>query len=65
MIIPVRCFSCNKPIGQYWDKFQEDVKKGKSPKKSLDEAGLDKYCCRQIFMGHVDLIDLVSQFKKF
>jgi DNA-directed RNA polymerase subunit N (RpoN/RPB10) len=65
MIIPVRCFSCGKPIGHLWDKFQEEVKKGKNPKKVLDEIGLDKYCCRQIFLGHVDLIDLVAKFKKF
>ena len=65
MIVPVRCFSCGKPIGQLWDKFQEEVKKGKNPKKVLDEIGLDKYCCRQIFLGHVDLIDLVAKFKKF
>jgi DNA-directed RNA polymerase subunit N (RpoN/RPB10) len=31
----------------------------------LDELGLERYCCRAIFMGHVDLIDTVTEFKKF
>jgi len=65
MIIPVRCFSCGKPIGQLWEKFKEEVEKGREPKKVLDELGLEKYCCRQIFLGHVDLIDLVARYKKF
>ena len=65
MIIPVRCFSCGKPIGHLWEKFEEEVKKGVEPKKALNDLGLEKYCCRQIFLGHVDLIDLVSKYKKF
>ncbi len=27
MIIPVRCFSCGKPIGQLWDEFKERTDK--------------------------------------
>jgi DNA-directed RNA polymerase subunit N len=65
MIIPVRCFACGKPIGQLWEKFKEQVEKGKNPAKVLDELGADRYCCRQVFMGHIDLIDTVSRFKKF
>jgi len=65
MIIPVRCFSCGKPIGQFWEKFKAEVEKGKDPAKVLDELGVERYCCRQVFIGHVDLIDTISRFKKF
>ncbi len=65
MIIPVRCFTCGKPIGHLWERYQEQVSKGENPKKVLDELGLKKYCCRQVFVGHVDLIDIVSKYKKF
>lgn len=65
MIIPVRCMSCGKPIGHLWEQYKERVAGGESPKKVLDELGLKRYCCRQIFLGHVDLIDTVSKFKKF
>jgi len=30
----------------------------------MDELGLERYCCRALFLGHVDLIDTVAQFKK-
>jgi DNA-directed RNA polymerase subunit N len=65
MIIPVRCFSCGKPVGHLWEKFKERVEKGEDRKKILDQLGLERYCCRALFMGHVDLIDTIARFKKF
>jgi DNA-directed RNA polymerase subunit N len=65
MIIPVRCFSCGKPIGHLWKEFKERVGKGENPKKVMDDLGLKRYCCRQVLLGHVDLIDTIAKFKKF
>jgi DNA-directed RNA polymerase subunit N len=64
MIIPVRCFSCGKPIAHLWEEFKKRVEAGEDPKKVLDELGLERYCCRAMFLGHVDLLELVSKFKK-
>jgi DNA-directed RNA polymerase subunit N len=65
MIIPIRCFSCGKPVGHLWEEYQERVKKKEDSKAVLDSLGLERYCCRGLFLGHVDLIDTASQFKKF
>ena len=64
MIIPIRCFSCGKPLGHLWEEYLERVKKGEDRKKVMDELGLERYCCRSLFLGHVDLIDVSAQFKK-
>ena len=64
MIIPIRCISCGAPIAQKWEEFKSRVGKGEDPKKVLDELGLKRYCCRSIFIGHVDLIDEISKFRK-
>ncbi|MBN1175128.1 DNA-directed RNA polymerase subunit N [Candidatus Woesearchaeota archaeon] len=64
MIIPVRCMSCGKPIGHLWEEFKERVAKGEERKVVLDELGLERYCCRAVFLGHVDLIDTAAAFKK-
>ncbi|MBR9677558.1 DNA-directed RNA polymerase subunit N [Candidatus Woesearchaeota archaeon] len=64
MIIPVRCFSCGKPIGHLWEEYNSLLKKKKTNKEALDTVGLERYCCRAQFMGHVDLADLAAQFKK-
>ena len=64
MIIPIRCFSCGKPVAQLWEGFKKKVEEGEEPGKALDELGLDRYCCRALFLGHVDLIGQISKFKK-
>jgi len=65
MIIPIRCFSCGKPVGHLWEEYVEKVSKGADKKKVLDALGLERYCCRGLLLGHVDLIDLAAEFKKF
>ncbi len=65
MIIPVRCQSCGKPIAHLYEEFKKRVAEGENAKKVLDELGLERYCCRAIFLGHFDLLPLTSQFKKF
>jgi len=64
MIIPIRCFSCGKPVAQLWEEYQERIKKGEEPKKVMDDIDLERYCCRALFLGHVDLIDTIARFKK-
>lgn len=65
MIIPIRCWSCGKPIAHLWEKYNERVRKGESAKEVMDDLGLDRYCCRAMFLGQVDLIDTAAKFKKF
>ncbi len=64
MIIPVRCFSCGKPIGHLWEEYKRRVASGEKPKKILDELGIERFCCRSVFLGQADYIELVSKFKK-
>ncbi len=64
MIIPIRCFSCGKPVGHLYEEYLQRLGKGEDQKKVLDVLGLERYCCRGIFLGQVDLIDLVGEFKK-
>jgi len=64
MIIPIRCWSCGKPIAHLWEKYKERIEKGESKKTVLDDLGLERYCCRTMFLGHVDLIDIAGRFKK-
>ncbi len=64
MIIPVRCWSCGKPIAQLWEEYEERSKKGESKKDILDELGLGRYCCRAMFLGQIDMIETIAQFKK-
>jgi len=64
MIIPVRCFGCGKPVGHLFEQFKERVASGENQKKVLDELGLERMCCRSVFLGQVDTLELISKFKK-
>ena len=56
-MFPVRCFTCNKVVGRYELRYQRLLTEGKTPQKALDEIGMSRYCCRRMFLGHVDLTE--------
>jgi len=63
-MIPIRCWSCGKPIAHLWEEFKERKDRGENVQEILDSLGMERYCCRSMFLGHIDLIDTVAQFKK-
>lgn len=65
MIIPIRCMSCGKPVAHLWEKYKKRVDAGENAEKVLNDLGLERYCCRSVFLSHVDLMPLTSKFKKF
>ncbi len=62
MIIPVRCFTCGRLVGDKWEDFTRRVKAGEEPDEVLDSLGIKKYCCRRMLLSHVDIIDEILQF---
>lgn len=74
MIIPVRCFTCGKIIGDVYEEYKKQyqdyeqaLKNGEKPKKTpkqmLDGLGVDRYCCRRMILTHVDLIGEAAPFE--
>lgn len=80
MIIPMRCFTCGKPIAHKWEKYNKivtethnktnNIKKTSTnkvtpdtstiEKKTLTELGLNRYCCRRMFLTHIDMTNKIS-----
>jgi DNA-directed RNA polymerase subunit N len=63
MIVPVRCFTCGKPIGHLWEEFKKRRESGEDCGKILDNLGLKRYCCREVFLATVELLKDVDKFK--
>ena len=59
MLIPIRCYSCNKVIANKWETYVKDINNGMSAKEALDKIGFHRYCCRRMFLSHIDLIDKI------
>ena len=62
MIIPVRCFTCGKLIGDKWEEFAGRVKAGEEASDVLDSLGIKRYCCRSMLLTHVEIIDEILRF---
>ncbi len=64
MLIPVRCFSCGKPIGHLYEKFKKRSKK-EDPAKVLDDLGVDRYCCRRMLISQEDYLGEIIAYKRY
>jgi DNA-directed RNA polymerase subunit N (RpoN/RPB10) len=73
MIPPVRCFNCGKPISDLIPFYEKKLKEMKSQKvyfdgkeipetpekKLMDALGINRLCCRTIFLTQITLIDKI------
>ncbi|CAO3678478.1 unnamed protein product [Rhizopus stolonifer] len=62
MIIPVRCFSCGKVIGNKWDNYLSLLQSEYTEGEAMDALGLKRYCCRRMILTHVDLIEKLLHY---
>ena len=62
MIIPVRCFTCGKVIGNLWHRYLELLNEKKDMIEIFRELGLNRYCCRRMIISHVDLIEKLLKY---
>jgi len=73
MIIPVRCFTCGKVIGNKYEKYLKLTKEKQEKeqyKNNYDEKidnndifkqlKLKRYCCRRMVLSHVDLVEAIK-----
>ncbi len=81
MIVPVRCFTCNKLLAHLWNQYNDIITKEEqkfalipNPTKketehiklvkgrALDDCGLERFCCRTVFIAHTDIINDVIKY---
>jgi DNA-directed RNA polymerase subunit N (RpoN/RPB10) len=63
LLIPVRCFTCNKIIADKWKKYEEQIKKGLTEKEAMDNLCLKRICCRRMLLSHVNIIDTCIKYE--
>ncbi|KAJ1131877.1 hypothetical protein NDU88_010208 [Pleurodeles waltl] len=62
MIIPVRCFTCGKVVGNKWEAYLGLLQAEYTEGDALDALGLKRYCCRRMLLSHVDLIEKLLNY---
>lgn len=64
MYFPIRCFTCGKVIGHFYDKYVEEISNGKDKAAVLNQLGVQKICCRRMFLSHVDITEKMIKYSK-
>ena len=62
MLIPVRCLTCGKMVADKFEDYQSKIKAGEDPSKTLDSLGVERYCCRRMFLTTVETIQQIIPF---
>lgn len=60
---PVRCFTCGAVIGHLYESYKK-LEKEKTPDVALDELGINRYCCRRMFLSHVNIVDTLVKYPR-
>ncbi len=56
MLIPIRCFTCGSLVADKYQSYLSRVKSGEKPADVLDDMGIERYCCRRMFLSTVETI---------
>lgn len=63
MIVPVRCFSCGQVVADKYEEYLRLINEDKKTEaQALDQLGVKKYCCRRMFLSHVEVVDEVMKY---
>ena len=46
------------------EEYKKRIEEGENKKKVLEELGLERFCCRSVFLGQADNLELIAKFKK-
>lgn len=60
-MLPIRCFSCNKVLGRY-NEIYEKYKKMNKLNEFFEKYDIKRYCCRKIFLTHIDIYKYAPEF---
>ena len=63
MEFPVRCFTCGKVIGDLYEKYKALLNE-KNAEEALDFLNVERYCCRRMFVSHVEIMKDITRYSR-
>jgi DNA-directed RNA polymerase subunit N len=62
-MFPIRCYTCNACLAHLHPQYRARVNRpGGAPRAALRELGVERMCCKRMFMGYVDLTDTLLPY---
>ena len=62
MLIPVRCYTCGKVVGNKFDHYKDLLTSGKTQPEAFKILNLSRYCCKRILLTHVEVLDTLIKY---
>ena len=62
MLVPVRCFTCNKVIAPIFKYFKKLQKTHDNVSEIFKELEIKRYCCKRMLLTSVESFDELSQY---
>lgn len=62
MIIPIRCFTCNKVVANKWNEYNELRSQNMELSEIFDKLGLKRYCCKRMLLTNIDLTEIIGKY---
>ena len=60
---PIRCYSCNKILGNKWETIDKMKQEGKELKEIYEYLNITRYCCKRIIMTTVDISEIEDPYE--
>jgi len=65
MLIPVRCFSCNKVIANKYNIYKLLTQDNEYiPDEAFKKINVNRYCCKRMLLSHKDFIDKLLEHEQ-
>lgn len=64
MIIPVRCMTCGKVLGNKWKRLEELRARQAKMIEIYKALGLERYCCKKTIMTFVETLDTLLKYEQ-
>lgn len=65
MMFPMRCFTCGAVLADKYEEYKKRTGNGESVKDALNALGVERYCCRRMFISHIDNVKDIIKFSRF
>jgi DNA-directed RNA polymerase subunit N (RpoN/RPB10) len=60
-MLPIRCFTCGKVLGNKFEKFYTY----KDKEKAYKDLGIERYCCKNILLTSIDTSEFMQDYTTF
>ena len=63
MLIPVRCFTCGKVIGNLENSIKKLQNEGFTDEEVMDKLKIKMPCCRRVLLSYIDLSEELFMYQ--